>query len=145
MISEFLILFFIFSNAQAATTVPQGFPAAWNGDRYYHAPCDVIKKPPSWLDGYLFCQLSASYGDPNSPAGQHVDHMFDAIGGLAVFDVEPEQSKFTGAYYPSRAFKIWNFYDRDMSRSMISWRSIFSESNESLAELWDKLWPEWSK
>jgi len=123
--------------------VPQAFPARWDGDRYFKSECDIVQKPPSWLDGYFFCQLSASYGDDSLPEGQHVDHMFDAIGGLAVFDVSPEKTTFTGAYYPSRAYQIWNFYDRDMAQSSVAWRPAYAKLNMSAYKLWEKIKPEW--
>lgn len=68
--------------------------------------------------------------------------MFDAIGGMAVFDVNPEGSTFSGAYYPSRSYKIWNFYDRDFSQSSIAWNTAFTKVNVSAHKLWEKIQPE---
>lgn len=133
------------AQASELTPVPQGFPARWDGDRFFKSQCEVVQKPPSWVDGYFFCQLCGSYGDAASEEGQHVDHMFDSIGGLAVFDMAPEKTTFTGAYYPSRAYKIWNFYDRDFAKSSIAWRPAYAEVNLTQWHLWEKIMPEWGK
>lgn len=133
------------STLESVTPVPQGFPSIWNGSDYKQAACEVIQKPPSWVDGLLFAQTSGSYGDQSNPKGQKILHLFDAISGVSVYDVSPKQSTFTGAYYPTKAYKIWDFNDRDMAKSKVAWWTMFSDMNQTAMKTWRPIQTDFGK
>lgn len=119
------------------TAVPQGCPAQWMGDIFYHSPCQLFGSGwPSWLDGYFFCQSSGSYGNQADPYGEKLIHMYDGIGALALFDLNPVQNTFTAKYYPTRSFKIWDFNNRQMNVSKVAWSTLFSPINYPAAVQW---------
>lgn len=72
-------------------------------------------------------------------------HMFDAMGALALFEVAGENSSFSGAYYPTRSYKIWNFHDRDFSKSSVAWGTFFSTVNVSAVKNWDPILTDFGK
>lgn len=118
--------------------VPQGFPVAWYGDAYNQSNCETVKPIPTFLDGYFFCQTTASYGDQNDETGQKLIHMFDGISALALFDLNPVECTFSAAYYPTKSYKIWDLYNRDMKRSTVAWRTAFSPWNNTEKVIFDK-------
>jgi len=56
--------------------------------------------------------------------------------------VAPEKTTFTGAYYPTRSYRIWNFYDRDFAQSSVAWRPAFAKVNASAQKMWEHILPE---
>jgi len=125
--------------AFALNSIPQAWPNVWDGDKYKQAACEVIQAPPAWLDGFLFAQTSASYGDQKNPRGQKITHLFDAISGVSVYDVSPKKATFTGAYYPTKAYKIWEFNDRDFAKTKVAWGTMFSHVNGSAMKMWQQI------
>ena len=58
--------------------------------------------------------------------------MFNAISGMVTFDLNPIQPKYTGRYYPTRGYHIWDFYGRDLTKSQVE-SVVFSPSDSGLA------------
>lgn len=127
------------TNDAANLSVPQGFPVTWYGDEYNHTDCQIVSQIPSYLDGYFFCETGASYGDQNNPYGQKLIHMFDGISAVGLFDINPFQSTFSGAYYPTESYKVWDLYSRDMTQSTVGWLTNFSPWNNSRKHLFDSI------
>ncbi len=119
--------------------IPEGFPAKWMGDRFYQQPCETEGEWPEWLDGFFFCQSSGSYGNQSDPDNERLTHMFAGFGALALFDLNPVQNKFSAHYYPTRMFKIWDFYDRDLTKSKIAWDESFGASDPEAVRRWKNI------
>ncbi|CAJ0569108.1 unnamed protein product, partial [Mesorhabditis spiculigera] len=122
---------------QSINKVHLGFPETWDGDKYRELYCPS-KNIPKWLDGYFLCQLSASYGNSSAPPGQRLNHMIDAIGAVASFHISNGQVVFSAQYYPARPYKIWEFYDRNMSKSSIPWAG-WSDYNLTAMARWEQV------
>lgn len=45
----------------------------------------------------------------------------------------------SAAYYPSKPYKIWNFYDRDMFKSNVAWDPIRSSYNATSLHMWKNI------
>ncbi|EGT43206.1 hypothetical protein CAEBREN_11287 [Caenorhabditis brenneri] len=114
-----------------------GFPEAWDGDKYRELYCPS-KNIPKWLDGYFLCQLSASYGNSSAPEGEKLNHMIDAIGAVGSFHVSNGQVVFSAQYYPARPYKIWEFYDRNMSKASVPWAG-WSDYNLTAMSRWEQV------
>ncbi|KAI1712705.1 retinal pigment epithelial membrane protein domain-containing protein [Ditylenchus destructor] len=121
--------------AQSFRKVHLGFPEAWDGDKYRDLHCPS-KDIPKFLDGYFLCQLSASYGNSKAPPGQRLNHMIDAIGAIGSFHISEGQVSFSAQYYPARPYKIWEFYDRNMSKASVPWAG-WSDYNLTAMAKWD--------
>ncbi|CAJ0949347.1 unnamed protein product, partial [Mesorhabditis belari] len=123
--------------SQSINKVNLGFPEAWDGDKYRELYCPS-KNIPKWLDGYFLCQLSASYGNSSAPPGQRLNHMIDAIGAVGSFHISNGQVIFSAQYYPARPYKIWEFYDRNMSKSSVPWAG-WSDYNLTAMARWEQV------
>uniref|UniRef100_A0A0N5A412 Carotenoid oxygenase n=1 Tax=Parastrongyloides trichosuri TaxID=131310 RepID=A0A0N5A412_PARTI len=93
---------------------------------------------PKFIDGYFLCQLSASYGNQKSPPGQKLTHMIDAIGAVGSFHISNGQVKFSAKYYPSKPYKIWEYYDRNITKSSVPWAG-WSDYNVTAMHKWDQV------
>lgn len=120
-------------------SVPQGMPVNWPGDAYNNTNCEIVTQMPTFLDGFFFCETSASYGDQSDPEGQKLIHMFDGISAVAKFDLNPVQSTFSGAYYPTESYKVWDLFSRDMTQSQVAWETQYSPWNNSQKIKFDDL------
>ncbi|CAI4223079.1 unnamed protein product [Auanema sp. JU1783] len=114
-----------------------GFPEAWDGDKYKELYCPS-KNIPKFLDGYFLCQLSASYGDINAEPGHRLNHMIDAIGAVGSFHISKGEVIFSSQYYPSLPYKIWEFYDRNMSLASVPWAG-WSDYNLTAMTRWEQV------
>ncbi|VDL70728.1 unnamed protein product [Nippostrongylus brasiliensis] len=114
-----------------------GFPDAWNGDKYRELYCPS-KNIPKFLDGFFLCQLSASYGNSSAQPGRKLNHMIDAIGAIGSFHISNGQVVFSSQYYPARPYKIWEFYDRNMSKSNVPWAG-WSDYNLTAMSRWEQV------
>ncbi|VDD93969.1 unnamed protein product [Enterobius vermicularis] len=123
--------------AQSVDKVSLGFPEAWDGDKYKELYCPS-KSIPKFLDGYFLCQLSAAYGNASAPPGHKLNHMIDAIGAVGAFHISNGQVVFSAQYYPSRPFKIWEFYDRNMSKASVPWAG-WSDYNLTAMSRWEQV------
>ncbi|KAK0396793.1 hypothetical protein QR680_001859 [Steinernema hermaphroditum] len=123
--------------AQSFNGVHVGFPEAWDGDKYNELYCPS-KNIPRYLEGYFLCQLSASYGSASAAPGHRLNHMIDAIGAVGSFKISNGQVTFSSQYYPSRPYKIWEFYDRNMSKSSVPWAG-WSDYNVSAMARWEQV------
>ncbi|VDO60603.1 unnamed protein product [Heligmosomoides polygyrus] len=137
MIGVALLLFLPFVRCQSFEKSHLGFPDTWNGDKYRELYCPS-KNIPKFLDGYFLCQLSASYGNSSAPPGQKLSHMIDAIGAIGSFHISNGQVVFSSQYYPSRPYKIWEFYDRNMSKSNVPWAG-WSDYNLTAMSRWEQI------
>uniref|UniRef100_A0A1I7WBB7 PKD_channel domain-containing protein n=1 Tax=Heterorhabditis bacteriophora TaxID=37862 RepID=A0A1I7WBB7_HETBA len=90
------------------------------------------------LYGYFLCQLSASYGNSSAPSGQKLNHMIDAIGAVGSFHISNGQVLFSSQYYPARPYKIWEFYDRNMSKASVPWAG-WSNYNLTAMSRWEQV------
>uniref|UniRef100_A0A1I7Z3C5 Carotenoid oxygenase n=1 Tax=Steinernema glaseri TaxID=37863 RepID=A0A1I7Z3C5_9BILA len=126
-----------FAFAQSFNGVQLGFPETWNGDKHNELYCPS-KNIPRFLDGYFLCQLSASYGSASAGSGHRLNHMIDAIGAVGSFKISNGQVTFSSQYYPSRPYKIWEFYDRNMSKSSVPWAG-WSDYNVSAMARWEQV------
>ncbi|KAL3068462.1 hypothetical protein niasHT_030753 [Heterodera trifolii] len=124
-------------SAQSLRNIHLGFPEAWDGDKFPEIYCPS-KNIPKWLDGYFLCQLSAAYGDPNAPPGQKLMHMIDAIGAVGSFHLSGGEVVFSARYYPSRPYRIWEFYDRNMTKASVPWAG-WSHYNLSAMARWEQV------
>ncbi|VDM59251.1 unnamed protein product [Angiostrongylus costaricensis] len=122
---------------QTFENIHVGFPDAWHGDKYRELFCPSTNIP-KFLDGFFLCQLSASYGDFSAPPGKRLNHMVDAIGAIGSFHISNGQVTFSSRYYPSRPYKIWEFYDRNISKSSVAW-SGWSDYNLTAMSRWEKV------
>lgn len=131
-----------------------GFPEFWAGDSYRNVSCRV-SEIPEWLDGYLVALVNAAYGRPSDPAGSKLTHMFDGLAALASIQFKDGMVRFSGMYWtsavvidflepsvlgkylPTRAFKIWDFYGRDMNHSQVAWSTLRSPRMAKAKEKWD--------
>ncbi|KAK6765229.1 hypothetical protein RB195_025242 [Necator americanus] len=116
-----------------------GFPDAWDGDKYRELYCPS-KNIPKFLDGFFLCQLSASYGNSSAPPGKKLNHMIDAIGAVASFHIRNGQVVFSSQYYPSQPYKIWEFYDRNITNSGVPWAG-WSDYNITAMSRWEQIPP----
>ncbi|CAD5222417.1 unnamed protein product [Bursaphelenchus xylophilus] len=134
-----LILLLLFGSAfsQSVRKVHLGFPEAWDGDKYKELYCPS-KNIPKFLDGYFLCQLSASYGSQRAPAGRKLNHMIDAIGAVGAFHISNGQVVFSAQYYPARPYKIWEFYDRNMTKASVPWAG-WSDYNLTAMGKWEQV------
>ncbi|VDO70789.1 unnamed protein product [Haemonchus placei] len=123
--------------SQSFENVHVGFPDTWNGDRYRELYCPS-KNIPKFLDGFFLCQLSASYGNSSAAPGRKLNHMIDAIGAIGSFHISNGQVVFSSQYYPSRPYKIWEFYDRNMSKSNVPWAG-WSDYNLTAMSRWEQI------
>ncbi|VDN23805.1 unnamed protein product [Cylicostephanus goldi] len=150
MIAAFLLLPLVLS--QSIQNISVGFPNAWDGDRFRELYCPS-RNIPKFLgkfflllelqyshNGYFLCQLSASYGDINAPPGKKLNHMIDAIGALGSFHISNGQVIFSSQYYPSQPYKIWEFYDRNMTKSGVPWAG-WSDYNLTSMAKWEQIPP----
>ncbi|GMR63020.1 hypothetical protein PMAYCL1PPCAC_33215, partial [Pristionchus mayeri] len=124
-------------SGQSVDKVHLGFPEAWDGDQYKELYCPS-KNIPRFLDGFFLCQLSAAYGNSSAPSGHKLSHMIDAIGAVGAFRIRDGQVTFNAQYYPSRPYKIWEFYDRNMSKSSVPWAG-WSDYNISAMARWEQV------
>uniref|UniRef100_A0A0N5BYQ1 Carotenoid oxygenase n=1 Tax=Strongyloides papillosus TaxID=174720 RepID=A0A0N5BYQ1_STREA len=122
---------------QSVKNVINGFPERWDGDKFNELYCPS-KNIPNFIDGYFLCQLSASYGNQKSPPGQKLTHMIDAIGAVGSFHIRNGQVKFSAKYYPSKPYKIWEYYDRNMTKSSVPWVG-WSDYNVTAMSKWDQI------
>ncbi|EPB77854.1 hypothetical protein ANCCEY_03030 [Ancylostoma ceylanicum] len=140
---------------QSFRNVHLGFPDAWDGDKYRELYCPS-KNIPKFLDGFFLCQLSASYGKSSAPPGNKLTHMIDAIGAVGAFHISngqvgPNLSKeiavpnwflvkvvFSSQYYPSQPYKIWEFYDRNITKSGVPWAG-WSDYNLTAMSRWEQV------
>ncbi|PIO73032.1 retinal pigment epithelial membrane protein [Teladorsagia circumcincta] len=88
--------------------------------------------------GFFLCQLSASYGNSSAPPGRKLNHMIDAIGAIGSFHISNGQVVFSSQYYPARPYKIWEFYDRNMSKSNVPWAG-WSDYNLTAMSRWEQI------
>ncbi|CAI5454457.1 unnamed protein product [Caenorhabditis angaria] len=123
--------------AQSFNQTHLGFPDSWDGDKYRELYCPS-KNIPKWLDGYFLCQLSASYGNSSAPDGEKLSHMIDAIGAVGSFHVSNGQVVFSAQYYPARPYKIWEFYDRNMSKASVPFAG-WSDYNLTAMSKWEQV------
>ncbi|TMS36412.1 hypothetical protein L596_003581 [Steinernema carpocapsae] len=135
LLSLTLLLPLVFS--QSFQNVGLGFPESWDGDKYSELYCPSTNIP-KFLDGYFLCQLSASYGNPAAPPGSRLNHMIDAIGAVGSFKISNGQVTFSSQYYPSRPYKIWEYYDRNMTKSSVPWAG-WSDYNVSAMARWEQV------
>ena len=91
-----------------------------------------------YLDGYFLCQLSAAYGDLKGKPGTRLNHMIDAIGAIGAFHISNGQVVFSAQYYPSRPYKIWEFYDRNMTKASVPWAG-WSDYNLTAMARWEQV------
>ncbi|KAI6235749.1 hypothetical protein M3Y95_00084400 [Aphelenchoides besseyi] len=122
---------------QSVRKVHLGFPEAWDGDKYQELYCPS-KNIPKFIDGYFLCQLSAAYGSQNAPPGHKLSHMIDAIGAVGSFHISNGQVVFSAQYYPARPYKIWEFYDRNMSKASVPWAG-WSDYNLTAMNRWEQV------
>uniref|UniRef100_A0AC35U8D3 Carotenoid oxygenase n=1 Tax=Rhabditophanes sp. KR3021 TaxID=114890 RepID=A0AC35U8D3_9BILA len=134
-----VIIFASSLKGQSVKNVHLGFPERWDGDKYKELYCPA-KNIPKFIDGYFLCQLSASYGNQNAPPGQKLTHMIDAIGAVGSFHISNGQVKFSAKYYPSKPYKIWEYYDRNMSKGSVPWAG-WSDYNLTAMTKWDQVPP----
>ncbi|VDM75421.1 unnamed protein product [Strongylus vulgaris] len=132
--ATFLLLPVVVS--QSIKNISFGFPSAWDGDKYRELYCPS-KNIPKFLDGFFLCQLSASYGDIDAPPGKRLNHMIDAIGAIGSFHISNGQVVFSSQYYPSQPYKIWEFYDRNMTKSGVPWAG-WSDYNLTSMSKWEQ-------
>uniref|UniRef100_A0AC34GQ50 Uncharacterized protein n=1 Tax=Panagrolaimus sp. ES5 TaxID=591445 RepID=A0AC34GQ50_9BILA len=123
--------------SQSVNKVHLGFPEAWDGDKYRELYCPS-KNIPKFLDGYFLCQLSAAYGDLKGKPGTRLNHMIDAIGAIGAFHISNGQVVFSAQYYPSRPYKIWEFYDRNMTKASVPWAG-WSDYNLTAMARWEQV------
>ncbi|KAE9555105.1 hypothetical protein FO519_001680 [Halicephalobus sp. NKZ332] len=123
--------------AQSVNKVHLGFPDAWDGDKYRELYCPS-KNIPKFLDGYFLCQLSAAYGNLSAQPGHRLSHMIDAIGAIGAFHISNGQVVFSAQYYPSRPYKIWEFYDRNMTKASVPWAG-WSDYNMTAMSRWEQV------
>ncbi|RCN42157.1 hypothetical protein ANCCAN_11899, partial [Ancylostoma caninum] len=134
-----------------------GFPDAWDGDKYRELYCPS-KNIPKFLDGFFLCQLSASYGNSSASPGNKLTHMIDAIGAIGAFHISNGQVRlslsknnvesnfllvkvvFSSQYYPSQPYKIWEFYDRNITKSGVPWAG-WSDYNLTAMSRWEQIPP----
>ncbi|KAH7706031.1 Protein F49E10.2 a, partial [Aphelenchoides avenae] len=90
--------------------------------------------------GYFLCQLSASYGNQQAPDGQKLTHVIDAIGAVGAFRIANGQVSFAAQYYPARPYKIWDFYNRNMSKASVAWTGWSKYNRETMSQ-WQQLAP----
>ncbi|EYC34593.1 hypothetical protein Y032_0001g485 [Ancylostoma ceylanicum] len=124
---------------QSFRNVHLGFPDAWDGDKYRELYCPS-KNIPKFLDGFFLCQLSASYGKSSAPPGNKLTHMIDAIGAVGAFHISNGQVVFSSQYYPSQPYKIWEFYDRNITKSGVPWAG-WSDYNLTAMSRWEQIPP----
>uniref|UniRef100_A0A0M3HTB4 Lectin_legB domain-containing protein n=1 Tax=Ascaris lumbricoides TaxID=6252 RepID=A0A0M3HTB4_ASCLU len=131
---------------QSTNNLEYGFPDTWDGDKEREMLCPS-RNIPKFLDGYFLCQLSASYGNSSAPPGQRLNHMFDAIGAVGAFHISNKQFlkhrikvSFMARYYPALPYKIWEFYDRNMSQASVPWQA-WSDYNRTAMAKWAQIPP----
>jgi carotenoid cleavage dioxygenase-like enzyme len=112
-----------------------GFPEAWDGDSLQKEPCPS-KNIPKWLNGYFFVQSCSAYGKPSDPLGKRMTHMFDGLGAVSSLKITDGNVEFSAKYYPSRLYKIWNFYERNMTKSSVAWPTFKSPYDVASSEMW---------
>ncbi|CAB3400403.1 unnamed protein product [Caenorhabditis bovis] len=138
MLPLYLFLILLPSSlAQSFNRSHLGFPESWDGDKYRELYCPS-KNIPKWIDGYFLCQLSASYGNSSAPLGKKLNHMIDAIGAVGSFHISNGQVVFSAQYYPARPYKIWEFYDRNMSKANVPWAG-WSDYNLTAMSRWEQV------
>uniref|UniRef100_A0A915DB20 Methyltransferase FkbM domain-containing protein n=1 Tax=Ditylenchus dipsaci TaxID=166011 RepID=A0A915DB20_9BILA len=141
ILNQFVVCLLLLStlkvNAQSFRKVHLGFPEAWDGDKYQELHCPS-KDIPKFLDGYFLCQLSAAYGNVKAPPGQRLNHMIDAIGAVGAFHISNGEVTFSAQYYPSRPYKIWEFYDRNMTKASVPWAG-WSDYNLTAMAKWEQI------
>ncbi|CEF60755.1 Carotenoid oxygenase family-containing protein [Strongyloides ratti] len=133
----FILINISYIKCQSVKNVINGFPERWDGDKFNKLYCPS-KNIPKFIDGYFLCQLSASYGNPKSPPGQKLTHMIDAIGAVGSFQIKNGQVEFLARYYPSKPYKIWEYYDRNMTKSSVPWAG-WSDYNVTAMTKWDQI------
>uniref|UniRef100_A0A914YSE8 Uncharacterized protein n=1 Tax=Panagrolaimus superbus TaxID=310955 RepID=A0A914YSE8_9BILA len=137
LLSSALLSIFGIVTSQSVNKVHLGFPEAWDGDKYRELYCPS-KNIPKFLDGYFLCQLSAAYGDLKGKPGTRLNHMIDAIGAIGAFHISNGQVVFSAQYYPSRPYKIWEFYDRNMTKASVPWAG-WSDYNLTAMARWEQV------
>lgn len=64
--------------------------------------------------------------------------MIDAIGAIGSFHIRNGQVEFLAKYYPSKPYKIWEYYDRNMTKSSVPWAG-WSDYNVTAMSKWDQI------
>ncbi|KAI3413938.1 hypothetical protein GPALN_011411 [Globodera pallida] len=110
--------------AQSLRNVHLGFPEAWDGDKFPEIYCPS-KNIPKWLS------------DRSISAGERLK--IAKVRGHLSADFSP-QVVFSARYYPSRPYRIWEFYDRNMSKASVPWAG-WSHYNLSAMARWEQVPP----
>lgn len=82
--------------------------------------------------------MSAAYGNLTGAPGHRLSHMIDAIGAVGSFHISNGQVVFSAQYYPSRPYKIWEFYDRNMTKASVPWAG-WSDYNLTAMSRWEQV------
>ncbi|KAI6176686.1 hypothetical protein M3Y97_00825900 [Aphelenchoides bicaudatus] len=117
-------------SAQSVRKVHLGFPDSWDGDKYQELFCPS-KNIPKFI---------ASYGNQDAAPGHKLNHMIDALGAVGAFHISNGQVVFSAKYYPARPFKIWEFYDRNMTKASVPWAG-WSDYNLTAMNRWEQIPP----
>lgn len=166
MATSISLLVFICTFAEIVSVqqdfIELAFPPVWNGDQFQKEPCPS-QGIPEWLDGYFLVQTAGSYDKQSNPWGQKLIHLFDGIGAITSIELSNGEAKFSGTYifhcfhfslfifhsvcvfhtvaryYPSRSYKIWDFYNRDLSQSKVAWIPFRSPYNSTAKDIWKNI------
>ena len=73
----------------------------------------------------LNCLVSFLVGAPDG----YVSHIFDCIPMLGRYNFDNGKVRYSNKFFDSRNTRIWKYYGMNMSRSKVSWPTVFADIN----------------
>jgi len=88
---------------------------------------DITGMVPKWLSGDFVRQICASYGDIDGAKNGYVSHMFDCIPMVGRYKFDNGKVEYSNRFFDSRNTRIWKHYGMNISRSKVSWPTVFAD------------------